>query len=91
MTGLASTSERLFGKLLPAADRRFTPAAVAFLRSRRQADCGKARDELGYRPTGISTAVSDAYDCFVRRGLISAPARQAVDGRDRDDNPGTGA
>jgi nucleoside-diphosphate-sugar epimerase len=79
MAGLASTSERLFGKLLPAADRRFTPAAVAFLRSRRQADCGKARGELGYRPTDISSAVSDAYDCFVRRGLIPATARQAAD------------
>jgi nucleoside-diphosphate-sugar epimerase len=80
MAGLANTSERLFGKVLPAADRRFTPAAVAFLRSRRRADCGKARDELGYRPSDISTAISDAYDSFVSRGLIRAvsghPARQ---------------
>jgi nucleoside-diphosphate-sugar epimerase len=76
MAGLAGTSERLFGKVLPAADRRFTPAAVAFLRSRRRADCGRARDELGYRPTDISTAVSDAYDGFVRRGLIPVPARR---------------
>ena len=80
MAGLANTSERLFGKVLPAADRRFTPAAVAFLRSRRRADCGKARDELGYRPTDISTAISDAYDSFLSRGLVRAatrhPARQ---------------
>lgn len=79
MAGLANTSERLFGKVLPAADRRFTPAAVAFLRSRRRADCGKARDELGYHPTDISTAVSDAYDCFVRRGLIPAPVRSPAE------------
>jgi len=79
MAGLASTSELLLGKVLPAADRRFTPAAVNFLRSRRRADCGKARDELGYRPTSISTAVSDAYESFVRRGLIQAPARRPAE------------
>lgn len=80
MAGLANTSERLLGRVLPAANRRFTPAAVAFLRSRRRADCAKARSELGYRPTDIRTAISAAYDSFVRRGLIRAaapdPARQ---------------
>ena len=50
--------------------RRFTPGAVRFLRMRRRADCGKAKTELGYRPTTIAQAVRDAYDCFVRRGVI---------------------
>jgi nucleoside-diphosphate-sugar epimerase len=78
MAGLANTSELLLGKVLPPADRRFTPAAVAFLRSRRRADCGKARGELGYRPTDIGTAVAEAYESFLRRGLIRRTARDPV-------------
>jgi nucleoside-diphosphate-sugar epimerase len=58
-------------RLRSTAEPRFTPGAVRFLRMRRRADCGKAKAELGYRPTTIAQAVRDAYDCFVRRGVIT--------------------
>ncbi len=58
------------------AEPRFTPGAVRFLRMRRRADCGKAKTELGYRPTTIAQAVRDAYDCFVRRGVITRSMRR---------------
>ena len=56
----------------------FTPAAVRFLRMERKADCSKAMRELGYRPTTIKHAVRAAYECFVRRGVISAPSHVLV-------------
>jgi nucleoside-diphosphate-sugar epimerase len=49
---------------------RFTPGAVRLLQLQRRADIGKARRELGFTPSSIEGAIEEAYDDFVRRGLI---------------------
>jgi nucleoside-diphosphate-sugar epimerase len=70
MAGLAEVSSFFLTNFFPNRPQRFTPAAVRFLRMQRKADCSKAMRELGYRPTSIAEAVREAYECFVRRGVI---------------------
>ena len=57
----------------PSFPQRFTPGAIRLLRKRRHADIGKARRELGYRPTSIRTAVHEAYAFHYRRNAITNP------------------
>jgi nucleoside-diphosphate-sugar epimerase len=64
--------------LFPNVPRRFTPGAVRLLRMRRRADCSKARRELGYQPTSIREAIREAYEFFLRRGLIKLPSERQV-------------
>ena len=78
MAGIAQVKTRFTDRFRPDAEPRFTPGAVRFLRMRRRADCSKARSELGYRPTAIARAVQEAYDCFVRRGVIAPPPGSAA-------------
>jgi nucleoside-diphosphate-sugar epimerase len=59
--------------LLPGRRQLLTPGAVRLLRMGRRADIGKAKRELGYRPTTIADAVRDAYQWFVARGMIDLP------------------
>ena len=54
--------------------QRFTPGAIRLLQKRRHADTGKAKRELGYRPTGIRDAVHEAYEFHYRRNAITNPA-----------------
>jgi nucleoside-diphosphate-sugar epimerase len=70
MAGIAGVSSFVLTNFFPNKPQRFTPAAVRFLRLQRKADCSKARRELGYEPTSIDKAIRDAYDCFVKRGVI---------------------
>jgi nucleoside-diphosphate-sugar epimerase len=79
MAGLAAAADGVFPWLLPHRPRRFTRAAVRLLRLNRRADCGKAREELGYQPTSIAEAVRAAYECFARRGLIRLPRKTVVE------------
>ena len=72
MLGLAVTVDTIARRVAPHAEPRFTPGAVRLLRSERRADIGKARAELGYQPTSVEAAIRDAYDDFVRRGMVSA-------------------
>lgn len=81
MAAAAALVDPLAGRLVPDDKRRFTPAAVRFLHSERQADCSRAVTELGYRPTDIAAAIEDAYACFVRRGLIDRPTRTSLTAR----------
>lgn len=78
MAGLAEVSSFVMNKFFPDKPQRFTPAAVRFLRMQRRADCGKAMRELGYRPASIAQAIREAHECFVRRGVLPAPARVLV-------------
>lgn len=70
MQGLAAVTSFVLTHGFPDAPQRFTPGAVRILRMHRRADCGKARRELGYRPTSIVDAVREAYDFFLRRGQV---------------------
>lgn len=70
MAAVAELTDKTWYRLFPNLPRRFTPAAVRLLQMRRQAGHDKARQELGYQPTPLPQAVREAYDDFVRRGLI---------------------
>ncbi len=73
MAGLAMVSSFVLTRFFPDVPQRFTPAAVRFLTMQRRADCTKAKTELGYQPTSVKEAIREAYECFVRRGLIVPP------------------
>jgi nucleoside-diphosphate-sugar epimerase len=70
MTALAEVADKTWYRAFPNRPRRFTPGAVRLLQMRRRADHNKAKQELGYQPTQLSQAVREAYEDFVRRGLI---------------------
>jgi hydroxymethylglutaryl-CoA reductase/dihydroflavonol-4-reductase len=75
MAALAEVTDKTWYRAFPDLPRRFTPAAVQLLRMRRRADHGKARAELGFQPTSLAEAVREAYEDFLRRGVIT-PGRQ---------------
>jgi nucleoside-diphosphate-sugar epimerase len=78
MAGIAEVTTFVLTNFFPNTPQRFTPAAVRFLRMQRKADCSKAVRELGYRPTTMARAVREAYECFVRRGVIALPDKRVL-------------
>lgn len=70
MAAIAEVADKTWFRAFPNQPRRFTPAAVRLLSMKRRADHGKARAELGYQPTPLMDAIRDAYEDFVRRGVI---------------------
>ena len=70
MAAIAEVADKTWFRAFPNQPRRFTPAAVRLLSMKRRADHGKARAELGYQPTPLKDAIRDAYEDFVRRGVI---------------------
>jgi nucleoside-diphosphate-sugar epimerase len=74
MAGLAEATGLVTTRFAPHAAPRFTPGAVRLLRMGRRADITKARTELGYTPTSVDEAIREAYEDFVRRGVIAARA-----------------
>jgi nucleoside-diphosphate-sugar epimerase len=79
MMGIAHVSTFLLNRFDPDRPRRFTPDAVRLLQMQRRADISKARNELGYAPTSIEQAVSDAYAWFVAQGRVRKPMPPASD------------
>ena len=75
VAAIAGVSSFVLTNFFPSVPQRFTPASVRLLRSRRRADCSKAKRDLGYQPTSIAQAVREAYEWFVERGAIVAPKR----------------
>jgi nucleoside-diphosphate-sugar epimerase len=71
----AHLAEPLMRRFLPGTPQLLTPAAIRLLSLGRRVDCAKARQELGYQPTDIETAIEDAYSWFVATGRIAGPAR----------------
>jgi len=75
MAACARVSDFVLPNFFPAIPRRFTSAAVRILQMHRQADCSKARTELGYQPTSIVQAIEEAYEWFLECGVIRRPKR----------------
>ena len=75
---MAHISTFVLTHFFPSKPQRFTPAAIQLLRMQRRADSSKAKRELGYQSTTIVGAVRDAYDCFVRRGVITPSVKRRV-------------
>jgi nucleoside-diphosphate-sugar epimerase len=71
MALIAEIADRSWFRLFPNRPRRFTPGAVRLLQMHRKVDHSKARDELGFSPTPLKEAVQEAYEDFVKRGVIA--------------------
>ena len=73
--------------------QRFTPGAIRLLRKRLHADTGKARRELGFKPTSLRAAVHEAYAFhYHQRSVITNPdaKRPVANGAGRPDRVLTG-
>ena len=75
MKTAAHLVEPMMKTLLPGTPQLLTPGAIRLLQMGRRADCTKAREQLGYRPSDIESAIEEAYAWFVQQGVIT-PARR---------------
>ncbi len=73
MSIVATATASTMSYLRPDAEQLLTPAAIRILAMNRHADISKAKVELGFRPTSVEAAISEAYDWFVARGDIVVP------------------
>ncbi len=64
MAAIASVGSPLMSIVAPHKPQRLTPGAIHLLRMGRRADCTKAKQELGYRPTSVKAAVRAAHEWF---------------------------
>jgi hypothetical protein len=71
MAAVAGVSSPIHRMFFHSREQLITPASVRLLTLRRQADCGKAETQLGYKATSIEAAFRLAYRHFVERGLIA--------------------
>lgn len=78
MAVIAEVTHFVGNTFFPTRPQRLTPGAVRILRQCRTADITKARTELGYQPTSIVAAVEEAYQDFMRRGVLPRNPRAAV-------------
>lgn len=72
MEQMAKVADFVYPRIFPNSPRRFTSTAIRLLQMNRRVDISKAKNELGYQPTSVANAISDAYKCFVDRGLIQS-------------------
>ncbi|MBV6622517.1 MAG: SDR family NAD(P)-dependent oxidoreductase [Rivularia sp. (in: Bacteria)] len=70
MADIAKVTDLIMPRLFPQMPHNLTSGAIHLLQMNQKADCSKAKNELGYKPTSIEQAVGDAYTDFIRRGLI---------------------
>jgi hopanoid-associated sugar epimerase len=71
---LAAAQARVQRRLFPQSQPRFTPASIRLLNSGKHGDNGKARRELGFRPTPVRDAFREAVAWFVENGWLERPA-----------------
>ena len=64
MAAIAAVASPVLSAVAPDRPQRLTPGAVHLLRLHRRADCTKARQELGYRPTSVKEALREAHAWF---------------------------
>ncbi len=84
MLAFSEVASSYLSRFHPGFPQRFTPGAIRLLKKCRHADTGKAKRELGYRPTGIRDAVHEAYAFHYGRNAIGNPRAK----RPRADVPG---
>ena len=84
MLAFSEVASSYLSRFHPGFPQRFTPGAIRLLKKCRHADLGKAKRELGYRPTGIRDAVHEAYAFHYGRNAIGNPLAK----RPRADVPG---
>jgi nucleoside-diphosphate-sugar epimerase len=68
--GVARVTSPVLAKLRPGRDQVVTPDAVRYLTNHREIDTTRASLELGFQPSSIEDAMTEAYQQFVGRGLI---------------------
>jgi nucleoside-diphosphate-sugar epimerase len=71
MAAIAGVASPALAAIAPNRPQRLTPGAVHLLRLHRRADCTKAKQELGYEPTSVKAAVTEAYRWFAAQGEIN--------------------
>jgi nucleoside-diphosphate-sugar epimerase len=74
MGAFAGIASPFLSQFFPNVRQRLTPGSIRLLQMRRHANTSKAQAELGYRPTGLESAVEEAYAFFHARGAIENPA-----------------
>jgi nucleoside-diphosphate-sugar epimerase len=70
MSAISSVYSGTLSRFFPNMPQRLTPGSIRILRMERHADTTKARNELGWQPTGIQDAVRDAYAFFAEAGMV---------------------
>jgi nucleoside-diphosphate-sugar epimerase len=77
MGAFAGIASPFLSQFFPNVRQRLTPGSIRLLQMQRHANTSKAQAELGYRPTGLESAVEEAYAFFHARGVIENPAARA--------------
>jgi nucleoside-diphosphate-sugar epimerase len=70
MMPIAQVSSFVMRRFFPSLPPRFTPGAIQILNCGKRADLGKAKRELGYAPTPVLDAFTEAVEWFRARRQI---------------------
>ena len=70
MLPMAHVSGFFLRTFAPSRPPRFTPGTIRCCNGGKHADVSKARRELGFAPTPVLDAFTEAYEWFASRGQI---------------------
>jgi nucleoside-diphosphate-sugar epimerase len=73
MLAFTEVASYALSRLYPSYPQRFTPGAIRLLQLRRHADTSKAKEELGFQPTTMRSAIEEAYAFHYGQGAITNP------------------
>ncbi len=71
---IATVLSYVMSRYFPNRPQRFTPGAIRILQKRRHGNSAKAREELGFEPTSVRSAIAEAYAFHYERGAINNSA-----------------